>query len=266
LIFWNASKMVGSNWTSGVVWTTKLISSDGTGPGQGSRASTIKLVPEKGIVMVVTTGESKIYAFDMNTGAKLWDQDLGFLAMSCNFGPDNNIMLAFDSSNMVMHGYNVATNGPWSELWQKQIGIYPWDSQMSNPTQAWAYGNYYIGSFSGHMNCIDPTTGNTKWSFYVGDTTETPYGTWAIYTADVVADGKIYFATTEHSPTQPRTRGNQMFCVDAYTGTKIGVYPLRLGHKLSGMATSHHSMSMTGYCTSLARAKPPQQSQHHRKS
>jgi outer membrane protein assembly factor BamB len=34
----------------------------------------------------------------------------------------------------------------------------------------------------------------------------------------LAADGKIYVATTEHTPTQPLFRGARLMCLDAYSG------------------------------------------------
>ena len=76
-------------------------------------------------------------------------------------------------------------------------------------------------TYDGYIRCFDLTTGNEEWKFFVGNTTETPFGTWALATTPVAADGKIYVSNGEHTATQPRTRGNRLFCVDAFTGKGI---------------------------------------------
>jgi hypothetical protein len=49
-------------------------------------------------------------------------------------------------------------------------------------------------------------------------TNETIYGDYPIYTGPAIADGKVYIGTSEHSPTQPRIRGNTHLCFDAFSG------------------------------------------------
>ena len=81
-------------------------------------------------------------------------------------------------------------------------------------TNANAYGKLYGMGYDGHVYAYDVKTGDLVWSFYVGDAgAESPWGTWAFWGAPVIADGKVYAGTTEHTPTQPRMRGNKLLPV-----------------------------------------------------
>jgi hypothetical protein len=97
------------------------------------------------------------------------------------------------------------------------IGTYPWGEQTR--FAGYANGNVYAKSYDGYWYAIDLATGKTVLtSEYIGYTTETPYGTWPLYQGPLIADGKIYYGTTEHSPTQPLMRGNKMYSYNITTG------------------------------------------------
>jgi outer membrane protein assembly factor BamB len=116
---------------------------------------------------------------------------------------------------MRVHGYNVYTG---EEVWVSEPATEPWGSFCAYQAGI-AYGTYYYGSYDGYVRALNVTNGKTIWKFYSGDSGyETPYGTWAFYGTPAIADGKMYMATTEHSPTNPITRGNRLYCLDAFTG------------------------------------------------
>jgi outer membrane protein assembly factor BamB len=76
--------------------------------------------------------------------------------------------------------------------------------------------------YDGYVYAYDIETGDLVWSFYAGDAgSESPWGTWAFWNAPVIVDGKVYAGTTEHTPTQPRMRGNRLYCIDDNTGDEI---------------------------------------------
>ena len=106
------------------------------------------------------------------------------------------------------------------ELWRSDTGPFPWGGFWTYDP-AVAYGKVYFGSYDGHFYAFDAETGKTVWSYYSGDTSETPYNTYPWYNDVVVADGKIYAGQSEHSPTQPLARGRRIFCFDANNGTVI---------------------------------------------
>ncbi len=119
---------------------------------------------------------------------------------------------------MTWRAYDLQTG---SQKWETDPAEYPWGTFWSY-TNANAYGKLYGMGYDGHVYAYDVKTGDLVWSFYAGDAGgESPWGTWAFWGAPVIADGKVYAGTTEHTPTQPRMRGNRLFCIDDATGKEI---------------------------------------------
>ena len=86
------------------------------------------------------------------------------------------------------------------------------------PTQA--YGISYSTGYDG-IYAYDLKTGNKLWDFSVDSGIETPYGQYPFYGAGIVADGKIFAATNEHSPGAPMWRGGRLYALDAYSGKQL---------------------------------------------
>ena len=84
-----------------------------------------------------------------------------------------------------------------------------------------AYGFLYYMQYDGIV-AYDWDTGEVAWHYSAGDSGfETPYGTWPFFTDATIADGKIYSANGEHSPTTPLPRGWKLHCINATTGEGI---------------------------------------------
>jgi len=140
-------------------------------------------------------------------------------------------------------GINIADHGKYAALmktgetwcWDLSTGQIAWKAKItSNPWGSFgaynsmsAYGLYIMGRYDG-VSAIDWETGEIAWTF----TAETPYsfetpyetnGTevYSFHTAGMIADGMVYIANTEHTPTQPIARGWRLFCINATTGEGI---------------------------------------------
>ncbi|MCW4018334.1 MAG: PQQ-binding-like beta-propeller repeat protein [Candidatus Bathyarchaeota archaeon] len=109
-------------------------------------------------------------------------------------------------------------------VWTSEEMSYPWGVYQTYAQSA-AYGNIYLGMCDGYLYCFDGTTGELEWKFYSGDTTETGYGTYPFWGSIVIADGKVYSATGEHTTPNPYPRGYALYCIDAYTGELVWDYP-----------------------------------------
>jgi hypothetical protein len=92
-----------------------------------------------------------------------------------------------------------------------------------------AYGMFYRAAYSG-IYAFDWNTGKIVWKYEAPAISpyETPMidknGTTVMsFNGDIYADGhgKIYSINTEHTPTQPITRGWQLHCINATTGEGI---------------------------------------------
>ena len=93
-----------------------------------------------------------------------------------------------------------------------------------------AYGKLYSVGFDGLLCCWDLDTGDLLWSYSAGDAgLETTYGTWPLVQS-VIADGKVYVYTSEHSPGSRLYRGAKLHCVDAETGDGVWALSGWWGH------------------------------------
>ncbi len=215
LIKWDYTKVTGNNWLTGIVWNVSLKMPDGSGPGEGNRGSSLLIFDNVGVVS--TTGQDDFYAYDLNTGARLWNKVISYPNMNSayNWG-SNGVWFTYDSASRVWQGYDIKTGDlKWTS---DVIGEYPWGSNAGSRSHDDT--NLYIGSYDGHVYAIDINTGKLNWkSDYSGDSSDTVFNTLPFhYSNPPIADGKIYWATGEHSPTQPRWRGSTLFCIDTATG------------------------------------------------
>jgi hypothetical protein len=101
---------------------------------------------------------------------------------------------------------------------------YPWGAFSAYAASA-GYGKVYIPSYDGHLYAYDAETGALKWKAFTANTTETAEGTYPIWCRPVVADGKVYFCTSEHTFPNPVPRGNALYCVDANNGERLWKQP-----------------------------------------
>lgn len=145
-------------------------------------------------------------------------------SQSCHVGNDGKLAI------LMRKGYYNIHNALTGELMYKtDTGNYPWDEPgFSAYTQASAYGLIYRLGYGG-VYAYDWETGKQVWKYsaIAFSPYETPYtnenGT-TVYSfngANLVADGKIYVQNTEHTPTQPITRGWGLHCLNATTGELI---------------------------------------------
>ncbi len=113
-------------------------------------------------------------------------------------------------------------------LWVSEKMDYPWSSDAFGAygVQS-AYGLFYRMSYDA-VFAFDWNTGKIVWKFEApANPYETPYtneNQSTVYSWNsngIVADGKLYVANSEHSPTQPITRGWKLFCINATSGQGI---------------------------------------------
>jgi hypothetical protein len=159
-----------------------------------------------------------VMAASLTTGKLLW-----------NVTTDD---VFFSTSTAVAdHGkYAIRVLGGWWDCWNLQTGELEWQSEtLEYPwgdfgayTISSGYGMLFDQSYNG-IYAINWADGSIAWHFkQEGDSTyETPYGTWSFFTNAMIADGKIYLANGEHSPTQPLTRGWTLFCLNVTSGEEI---------------------------------------------
>ena len=121
------------------------------------------------------------------------------------------------STTLASHAVNVYTG---ELVWSTEPNEAPWGVFGSYVTAA-AYGNYYQGTWDGYLSCYDAETGATQWRTYLGDNPDTAMGQNVPWGQPIIADGKVYIASSEHTAPVPVPRGNALYCLDAHTGNLI---------------------------------------------
>ncbi len=132
------------------------------------------------------------------------------------------VFVTQDKESLRLCGFSIADG---NQVWTVEPDDANWDTMRS--TSLAAYGNLYVSGFDGILHCYDMKNGNLLWTYGnggPGNTTysglETAWGHYPIF-VDVIADGKIYLGTTEHSPNAPFYKGTQYRCINATTGEEI---------------------------------------------
>ncbi len=241
LIAWNSSKAIPPPWFTGSgfwQWRPDLYQGqtlDGlvgiqynvTVPDEpGSQA----LREVSGDVIYAQSGDLWI-AYNKLTGAKLWSATLnrpeyppglyrGGATTMTPYRIHNGVYAEFIRETMQWYGYDVQTGqlkwGP-TDPYESDWGYY-----NGYTGRIGAYNNIYTAGYDGTVRAYNIETGNLAWSYYAGDAGfETPYGTWPFYGGLVIADGKVFAATGEHSPGTPLWKGEKLHVMDAYTGAPM---------------------------------------------
>jgi outer membrane protein assembly factor BamB len=139
-----------------------------------------------------------------------------------NWDPKRGVFILADKETGAMNGYSL-TNG--EKVWGPTGPTNDYAYFRTFP--AVAYGKIYFSGYGGILYCYDVTNGNLLWTYGnggPGNSTfaglETSYGTYP-YFIDVVADGKIFLGTTEHSPNSPFYKDAKYRAINATDGTEI---------------------------------------------
>jgi hypothetical protein len=133
----------------------------------------------------------------------------------------NGVIAVWSKELRKHYGFSVE-NG--SFLWETDsehwLDIYGW----GNVEHTWyfAYGKLYSVGVAGIVYAYDLGTGNTAWTYNMTDPYNEPVtgNNWWGW-IDLIADGKIYVGTLEHSAEQPLPRGGPYICLNATDGSEI---------------------------------------------
>jgi outer membrane protein assembly factor BamB len=168
---------------------------------------------------------TRIQAYSYKTGQILWDKSVEQSMYSGTTDVADHGKVAVLMRDGRFYAWDYAGN----LVWTSEQMDYPWDSPAFGAYSiASAYGMFYRFGYGG-VYAFDWDTGKIVWKYTAPafSAYETPYtdenGT-TVYSFNAgcqVADGKIYVYNTEHTPSQPITRGWGMHCIDAYTGDLV---------------------------------------------
>jgi hypothetical protein len=137
------------------------------------------------------------------------------------FDTDAGVFIFWDKEDMILRGMSL-TDG--NEIWVTE----PTNDWMYMPNSVLvAYGKAYWTGYGGVTYCYDVKNGDLLWTYGnggPGNSTnsglETPWGGYPTF-VDVIADGKVYLSTTEHSPNTPLYKDALFRCINATTGEEI---------------------------------------------
>jgi hypothetical protein len=166
-----------------------------------------------------------VYAASLTSGTMLWNVT-------------TNDIFYSTSTACADHGkYAVRMLGGWWDCWDLSTGQLAWQTPKTGASDGESYpwgdfGPYTTASYGGLLfdfsyagfYAINWTNGHIAWN-YVPQATpfETPYyPSMSLFSnSPQIADGKLYYANGEHSPTQPLSRGWTLWCFNATTGDVI---------------------------------------------
>ncbi len=165
-------------------------------------------------------------AMSITTGQLLWNKTIDTTTYTPLVAVADHGKIAALMSDGGFFCYDLRTG---QQLWQSEQFAYPWSEPGFGAYNIeTAYGLIFREAYDG-IYAFDWDTGKIAWKF----TAPTPYQFETPYTdengtsvysfngASIIADGKIYAYNTEHSATEPTTRGWRMYCIDARTGEGI---------------------------------------------
>jgi len=157
-------------------------------------------------------------AYDIETGEELWVHDKENSVQSFFSTTGEGVFVSFDLAKSRWIAHNIRTG---EKMWESYQNQYPWGAYVGYAPII-AYGKLFSGGFDGFLHAFDLNTGREVWNFSSGNSgTETVMGTWPFWNGPIIADNVIFVGTGEETPTQPLTRGNKVYALDAQTGSKI---------------------------------------------
>ena len=202
---WNPAKVVGGDWTTGIVWNSTI------------PVGTSSVPDVWGGVLVFGRQCNRQVAYNATTGAQMWDvwrdQTYGGGPPGSYFIGDGKVYYWYDDRRQ-WEAFNIYTG---ASVWNSTPAIPPWGA-FATYMPAVAYGMLFTGYYDGYARAHNTTTGETVWEVYSGDTTETPYGTWAFWQYPKAGGEVVFIGTGEHSPTPPVNKGYRLYAIDVYKG------------------------------------------------
>jgi outer membrane protein assembly factor BamB len=188
------------------------------------------------ITASLTTFPANVTCISLNQatlGKSLWAQSYpqapnNLTRTLVGWDPANGVFMFEDKETGAHWGYSLATG---NVLWGPSVII-------NSPTDGWDYvsldndvvyqGNlYFAPGYNGEVYCYNDSTGDLEWIFGNGGTgnstnagLNTAFGIYPVWIT-TMADGKIYLQGDVHSPNSPLWKGQQLYCLNATTGTQI---------------------------------------------
>lgn len=225
------------DWSRGIQWNVSVPDVPGNQVAAFTDYASKIMVAESTITSEVTSPTFIHVAYSLIDGTELWRKNWTNLGWGPG-GPSSPGLIGywaktvgegtyafFQKETMQWHVINLQ-NGverfvtqPLNEYTNTDWSVYDWAAQMAN-------GMLLIDGYSGDVIAFDLATGAHLWTFEQGSSgLMTPYGVWPSFGGVTVADNKVYFGVTEHTPNSPMLRGYTLYCIDATNGKLIWKLP-----------------------------------------
>ena len=133
----------------------------------------------------------------------------------------NGVIAVWSKELRQHYGFSVESgNYLWTTATENYADAYGW----GNVEHTWyfAYGKLYSVGIGGTVYAYDLATGKTAWTYNMADPYNEPVtGNYWWGWITLIADGKIYVGTVEHSAENPLPRGAPQICINATDGTEV---------------------------------------------
>jgi hypothetical protein len=237
----NPSRYPGLNGTNPRSYTWNATIPTGLTPTSGIGGAALKIYIEDRIVgMQFNRTDVRVWSLDISKGHEgavlfdkhwtpptEWSEGSNTLAytQATNYVKDstygNGVIGVWDKELRTHYAFSVIDG---SYLWATNSEIYLDAYGWGNAEHTWyfAYGKLYSVGVGGILYAYDLSTGKTAWTYTMSDPYKEPVtgeNWWGWI--DIIADGKIYIGTLEHSAEQPVPRGGPFVCINATDGSQI---------------------------------------------
>jgi hypothetical protein len=175
--------------------------------------------------------DANITAVRISTGQILWSKMAG---VPYNVWPSETLAdhgkLSIRFENGRIYCWDLQSG---QQLWTSEVSSWPWGMFGAYGTSSYG-GNIIVGQYDG-VAAYDWVTGKVSWLYRA--TAQYPYesnyqGSYPFFSGSPwIADGKVFYCNSEHTPTQPLTRGWALHCINATNGQ--GIWNLTMGAIMS---------------------------------
>ena len=117
------------------------------------------------------------------------------------------------------------------QIWGPTASQDPWDMLVSTAFNI-GYGKLFCSGYAGILYCYDVTDGTLLWTYENTDPyyLEAKWGGNYMLTEPIIAGDKIFVWSGEHSPDDPKERGNTLIAVDVNSGELLWQIPFYMSH------------------------------------
>jgi outer membrane protein assembly factor BamB len=202
-----------------------------------------------------------ISSYDLNTGQAYYvNMSSGNVSYTTMFEESTCVFdhgkLAFGSADRHWACFDGRTG---KLLWISDLFSYPWGNWI-----AYSTSSYDLNETNGEIVCttydgvyaIDWNNGHILWHYSEPNIPwESPYYSHPFDSGVFLADGKVYAQNSEHSASQPATRGWKLYCLNATTGELLWkmTSPMTPGAVADGYLTA--SSPYDGYTYIFGKGK-----------